>query len=363
MRKVTLDEVAAEAGVSKASASKALNGRKDVSEATRRRVLDACERLGYQRTSTRPAAARPAIAIIADDLSTTYALEVLRGASTAALQFGVDLLLSHTEFTDADRPDVLPLTDEWIGGLVARGGVGVITVTSPASEVLAKRLNSAGLAHVAIDPASTPGAGTTSIGATNWNGGVEATQHLVSLGHRRIAFVMGPENSVPSRERFEGYLSALRMNRILFDPTLVAGDAFSYENGLSVARRLLTYPADQRPTAIFACNDVVAIGVYEAARELGIRIPEDLSVIGFDDTDIARWASPALTTVHQPLFDMGSRAVRTILTMAKEGGRSVHGPIQLTTRLVARNSTGPAPALEEPDESIAPTAPAGVLAG
>ncbi len=354
MRKVTLDEVAAEAGVSKASASKALNGRKDVSEATRKRVLDACERLGYQRAPSKSVASRPTIALIADNLSTTYTLEILKGASTAALQLGVDLLLSHTEFSDADRPEVLPLTDEWIDGLVERGGVGVITVTSPASDALARRLSAARLAHVAIDPASTPGARTTSIGATNWNGGVEATQHLVSLGHRRIGFIMGPESSVPSRERFEGYLSALRMNSIPFEPTLVVGDAFSYENGLNAGRRLLTYSDDQRPTAIFACNDIVAIGAYEAARELGFRIPEDLSVIGFDDTDIARWASPALTTVRQPLGDMGARAVRTILTMAKEGERAVHGPIQLTTRLAARKSTAPPPSghLPESDSLI-----------
>lgn len=343
-QKVTLDAVAQLAGVSKASASKALNNRKDVSESTRRAVLDACAALGYQRTApAHPTAARPSIAIVADNLSTTYTLEILKGASTAALQLGADLLLSHTSFGTGEEPRIRPLDNRWISDFVEGGGIGIITVTSPSSTDLIARLQDAGLAHLAIDPASPTPIGTASIGATNWNGGVEATQHLIALGHSRIAFVKGPAYSVPGHERFEGYLSALRMNRIAFDPALVGGSEYSYENGLEVGRRLLSLPAPERPSAIFASNDVTAIGVYEAARELGLRIPEDLSVIGFDDTDLARWATPRLTSVHQPLGDMGAQAVRTVLLMSKDPGATAGSPIQLATRLVVRDSTAPAP--------------------
>lgn len=342
-RKVTLDEVAQLAGVSKASASKALNGRKDVSAQTRRRVLEAVDALGYRFRPARSEQARGCIAIVADNLSTTYTLEILKGASTAALQLEVALDLCHTFFDGADQPKILPLSDTWIERFVDRGGIGIVTVTSPSSEELIRRLKRAGLAHLAIDPASPPPSGTASIGATNWNGGVEATQHLIALGHRRIAFVKGPADSVPGHERFEGYLSALRMNRIPYDPDLVAGADYSYENGLESGRALLDRPAAERPSAIFASNDVTAIGVFEAARELGIRIPEELSVIGFDDTDLARWSTPSLTTVHQPLVEMGARAVRAILLMAREADEATSAPIQLTTRLVVRNSTAPAP--------------------
>ncbi|MCI6411818.1 LacI family DNA-binding transcriptional regulator [Schaalia hyovaginalis] len=343
MNKVTLDEVARRAGVSKASASKALNGRKDVSDETRSRVFDAAEALGYRSRTPRAQEASASIAIVADNLSTTYTLDILKGASIAALQLDIALDLSHTSFDGADRPKILPLTDQWVERFAERGGIGVITVTSPSSEELIRRLRRSGLAHLAIDPASPPPAGTASIGATNWNGGVEATQHLIALGHRRIAFVKGPEDSVPGHERFEGYLSALRMNRIPYEPNLVTGDEYSYENGLTAGRSLLSGPKRERPTAIFASNDVTAIGVFEAARELGIRIPEELSVIGFDDTDLARWTTPALTTVHQPLVEMGARAVRTVLLMTKEADGAASAPIQLTTRLVVRNSTAPAP--------------------
>ena len=337
--KVTLTQVAAAAGVSKASASKALNGRKDVSEDTRRRVFDAVERLGYDRRTARPSGTRPCIALVADNLSTTYTLNILKGASTAALEADADLFISHTAVDQDAAPGLVPLTDPWVQRALDRGCVGVITVTSPSDARLTQRLRAAGLAHVTIDPATPPPAGTASISATNWNGGVDATQHLVSLGHRRIAFVMGPHASVPCRERFEGYMSALRMNSIPFDAGLVDGDEFSYDNGLNVGRRLLALPPDQRPTAIFACNDVVAIGVYEAAREQSIRIPDDLSVVGFDDTDLAGWATPSLTTVRQPLVDMGARAVRTVLRIAAEGAAADQDPIQLTTQLVTRNST------------------------
>lgn len=347
--KVTLNDIAHAAGVSKATASKALNGRKDVSQATRERVLAACEELGYSRRHAAPSptagpgSQRPTIALVADNLETTYSLEVLKGASTAAMRLGADLLLFHSSFSEDERPDPEPLTRAWVDLIASRGAVGVITLTSPSSAELDRRLCTARLSHVAIDPASPPAPGSESIGATNWNGGVEATRHLLALGHSRIAYIDGPENSVPNHERREGYISALRMAGVEYRPDLVDGGAFSYENGRDAGRRLLGRSSDERPTAIFAANDVNAIGVYEAARQLGIRIPYDLSVIGFDDTDLARWATPRLTTVHQPLLEMGARAVSAILSTTNGDRALGAGPIELRTRLVVRDSTARAP--------------------
>lgn len=342
--KVTLGEVARAAGVSPSAASKALNGRPDVSETTRRLVLDACEKLGYSHRSPGPPPSDRTIALVADNIETTYTLEILKGAATAAMRLGTTLALFHLSYSDEERPEPEPLSAPWARRQKENGVVGVITVTTPTDATTVNGLGAAGLAHVAIDPATPPPPGTVSIGATNWNGGVAATQHLISLGHRRIAFVKGPTDSVPCHERFEGYMSALRMNGIRYEPGLVQGHDFSYENGLEVGRALLSMPPDLAPTAVFTANDTAAIGVYEAARELGIRIPEDLSVIGFDDTDIARWATPALTTVHQPLLEMGAQAVHAILSITNGEVSAPSGPIQLLTRLVERNSTASAPA-------------------
>ncbi|WP_165216891.1 substrate-binding domain-containing protein [Schaalia sp. ZJ1691] len=339
MNKVTLDDVAREAGVSKSAVSKALNERADVSQSTRERVLDACARLGYRRSTSPRNQGSPMIAFVADDLYTTYTLKVLKGATTEAQRGGATITLAHGQADELTAPTNTPLSDTWISRIAAMGFAGVITLTSRITEEIAETFRQSGLHHVSIDPALPSPTGTTSIGATNWNGAVAATQHLVDCGHRRIGFIKGPPDSVPSNERYEGYQSALRMNNIEIDLRLVGGNEYSYDNGRTVATHLMTLPPKIRPSAIFACNDVTALGVYEAARELGLRVPEDLSVIGFDDTDLAQWATPGLTTVHQPLLEMGARAVRHLLTLNSDQSEATSSPIQLTTQLILRDST------------------------
>ncbi|WP_026459828.1 LacI family DNA-binding transcriptional regulator [Schaalia suimastitidis] len=343
-QKITLALVAEVAGVSKASASKALNNRKDVSADTRRRVQEACQRLGYQPTTMRTPT-HPRIALVADNLSTSYTLEVLKGATTEAMRRNIALYLSHTSIDASDLPEGHhPLSKEWITQIKAEGYLGLITLTSRLEDAFVSHLRRAGLPHVAIDPASTPPLGTASIGATNWNGGREATQHLIDLGHRKIAFIHGPHTSVPARERHEGYLSAMRGNHLNVDPAWIVGHDFSYEGGYRAGLDLLDLPEAVRPTAVFASNDMAAFGVYEAARERGIHIPHDLSVVGFDDTDMALWATPRLTTVHQPLLNMGAAAVSTLIDLGGNSPATPSHPVQLSTHLVVRDSSAAAPA-------------------
>ena len=147
---------------------------------------------------------------------------------------------------------------------------------------------------------------------------------------------------MPGGERLQGYLSALTMGHLPHDQQLIAGHGFGHEDGLLAGRELLSLPADLRPTAIFAASDFLALGVYAAAREHGLRVPDDISVVGFDDTTMAPLATPALTTVRQPLEDMGSSAVRTVLDL--EADRPATGPIRITTSLTIRESTAPPPA-------------------
>lgn len=340
-KRATLDDIAQAAGVSTGTVSKALNNRSDIAPDTRERVLQAARSLGYSKSTTAPPHV-PLISFVTDTLASTYTLEILKGASAEAIRQGISLAVSYSHLSQEYlATSLIPLSQPWIDKVAAEKHLGVITVTSPVSNELTQRLRLAHLPHIAIDPSTQPPAGTLSIGATNWNGGRDATQHLIDLGHQRIAFIRGGEHSVPSAERLEGYLSALRSNGIHVNDALITGDGFTCEHGLRYGRELLQLPEHVRPTAIFAANDSIAIGVYQAARECGLSIPGDLSVVGFDDSDSSRWASPSLTTVHQPLFEMGARSILSLLNLQADSPSGPISPIRLTTHLVRRESTAP----------------------
>jgi LacI family transcriptional regulator len=192
-----------------------------------------------------------------------------------------------------------------------------------------------------IDPMNVPSPEVVSVGSTNFRGGRAAAAHLVELGHTRIAFLGGTAAAECNQARLQGFKSALEAVDLPVPGEYVhaAGD-FMYENGLDGAPRLLDLPT--RPTAIFAASDELARGVIEAARARGISVPGDLSVVGFDDTEIARLASPPLTTVRQPLQDMGAVAIRTALRLAM-GERIDSDHVELATELVVRASTSAPP--------------------
>ena len=334
--KLRLEEVAKRAGVSRATASKALNRRGDVSAATRERVLAAAKELGYRRTEPNEGSL-PLIAWVADNLTTTYTLDILRGSASTAQEAGVGLV---TQYTARQPGDVQPLSHEWFESISGREWLGAVVVTSRLSHAQLDRIRDLHQPVVAIDPDNAVPADLPSIGATNWNGGVEATQHLVDLGHRRIGFVRGTEGSVPAVERMQGYISALSMNDLLQDPRLIAGSDFTYEEGVRAGLELLSLDKQIRPSALFVSSDLMALGVYSAARQLGLSIPDDVSIVGFDDSLLAGLATPGLTTVRQPLHDMGAAAVRTLIDL-RAGRRVTAGPIRLATNLVLRGSTAP----------------------
>jgi LacI family transcriptional regulator len=176
------------------------------------------------------------------------------------------------------------------------------------------------------------------VGATNFTGGVTAAEHLLSLGHRRIAHAGGPQSFDCSHARLAGYSSALRQAGIELDESLITHSTFSYDAGRRAARDLLD--RSDRPTAIFAASDEIALGMMEEARRRSIRIPQDLSVVGFDDTFLASRSVPPLTTVAQPLLEMGRVAARSLAQMISNDVVSTRH-IELATRLVIRDSTAP----------------------
>ncbi|MQY22218.1 LacI family DNA-binding transcriptional regulator [Nocardia macrotermitis] len=335
-RQVTLATVADIAGVSLATVSKVVNGRADVANTTRARVEGVLQESGYvPQRGRRVAEPARTIDAVFDCLDSPYELEVIRGVTEAAAELAVDVVVSRVR--DADRGGPLTPQDQWAQRLKSNGRAGLIVVTSELTPAQVEAFARAGLSLVVIDPLNSPRTEVTSVGATNWTGGVAAAEHLLSLGHRRIGFVGGPTQSVPGQARLHGYRAALEGAGVAYDPALVLhGGAFDYPAGVEMGGRLLDL-ADP-PTAVFGASDTTALGVIEAARRRGLRVPDDLSVIGFDDTVLARLATPALTAIRQPLRDMGRVAVRTLLKLIDREPLDSHH-VELATQLVVRDST------------------------
>jgi DNA-binding LacI/PurR family transcriptional regulator len=329
-RTVTVAQVAARAGVSVPTVSKVINGRADVAPETRRRIETAIRDAGYQRPQAASRRA-PLLEVIFHELESEWALEIIRGVERVAGQHDLALVLSEMQGRRTPGRG-------WIEGVLARRPAGVIAVFSDLSNALRDQLRSRGIPLVVVDPTGEPLHDTPSVGATNWNGGLTATLHLLGLGHRRIGVIGGPEWILCSRARLDGYRAAMDQAGVAVDPRLVSHGRFHVGEGIEKGRALLRLP--DRPTAIFAGNDLQALGVYQAARELRLHIPEDLSVVGFDDLPVARWVGPPLTTIRQPLVDMAIAAAELVLRMA-DGESPAQPRIELATELVIRESTAP----------------------
>jgi LacI family transcriptional regulator len=214
----------------------------------------------------------------------------------------------------------------------------VILVQAELAAEQRNQLESRSIPFVLVDTAGDNVPGVPTVGSANWAGGLAATRHLLALGHRRIAMISGPSDVLCSRARVDGYRSALEEAGIEVDPTLVRYGDFYVGGGYDHGRSLLELP--DPPTAVFAGSDYQALGVLRAARELGLRVPDDLSVVGYDDLPVAEWIAPALTTVDQPLAEMAATATRMVLGLARgEAPSSLR--IDLATELVVRESTAP----------------------
>ena len=328
-RRVTINTIALEAGVSVPTVSRVLNGRSDVSPSTRERVEHLLQVHGYRRRVSRQSGRVNLIDLVFNDLDSPWAVELIRGVEDVTHAAGVGTVVSAVHRRSA-------ATKLWLQNLRARTSDGVIFVTSDLTPPVYSELHRLGIPVVVVDPAGVADADVPTIGATNWAGGRCATEHLVSLGHRRIALIAGPKHLLCSRARLDGYRAALEAAGLPVDERLVQQGDFMHESGFAAAGALLDLP--EPPTAIFASSDTMALGAYEAARRRGLRVPDDLSVIGFDDLPEARWSSPPLTTIRQPLAEMGVLAARTALRLAQ--GERIETPrVELATDLVVRHST------------------------
>ncbi|ATO12700.1 LacI family transcriptional regulator [Micromonospora sp. WMMA2032] len=331
--KVTIATIARLAGVSVPTVSRVVNGRSDVSPQTRERIEQLLARHGYRRRPPSMRASSGLIDLVFNDLDSPWAVEIIRGVEDVAHAAGIGTVVSaiHRRTSSARQ---------WLHNLRVRSTEGVIFVTSTLEAPLQAELSRLNLPVVIVDPAGVPPQEAPAIGATNWVGSLRATEYLLGLGHRRIGFIGGPAHLMCSRARLDGYRAALEAAGLGVDDELIRPGNFYHEAGFTGGERLLALP--DPPTAIFAASDQMALGAYEAVRRRGLRVPDDVSVVGFDDLPEARWCSPPLTTVRQPLAEMGMLAARTVLRLAR-GERTESRRVELTTELVVRDSAARPP--------------------
>lgn len=330
-QRVTLKEIAAQTGVSMTTISKVLNGAADVSSTTRELVEEHLRKSGYRRRKSRKR--REYIEVVLHELEGEWALVIIEGVREAAAEVGLAISLSVSG--DRYAPD-----GDWLDSVVRRGPTGIILLFAGIPAEGREKLAARGIPFVIIDPAGDPAPGIPAVGSANWAGGVEATRHLIELGHRRIAAIAGPDDVMSSLARLDGYRSAMMSAGIPVRPQWTRFGEFDRASGERHADVLLDL--DDPPTAIFAGSDIQALGVLHAAAARGVSVPAQLSVVGFDDLAVAELASPRLTTIHQPLREMAEQATRLLLQLLEDRKPEVTR-VELATSLVVRDSTAPVP--------------------
>ncbi|RIJ52361.1 LacI family transcriptional regulator [Clavibacter lycopersici] len=331
-RRATIHDVAAAAGVSVSTVSKAVNGRYGISAETSRRVMEVVERLGYESSlvaSSMRSHRTGVIGVLVADFE-PFSAEILKGVGAALRKSRYDLLAysgsRQVDGTGWERRSLSRLSGTLIDGAI----MVTPTVVTAQTEIPV----------VSIDPHTGP-ADLPSVESDSLGGALQATRHLIELGHRRIGFLAGRPDLRSASLREAGYRRALQDAGIAFDPVLVRAGLFLTAAAREPARALLSMP--DRPTAIFAANDLSGIAILQVAAELGIRVPEDLSVIGFDDIPEASQMTPPLTTIRQPMQRLGTTAVDLLMSLMA-GTEPDAMRVQLPTRLVRRATTGPPPA-------------------
>lgn len=327
-RRATLATIGQEASVSMSTVSKVLNGRAGVSAETRALVEELLDRHGYKPRGE-STAWEPFLEVVMSEVDSQWSVEIIRGAQSVAQEHGLSLILTQSGDRHAPGPD-------WIDGVLRRRPYGVVLVLSSLSQQLQRQLRTRGIPFVLVDPSGEPSVDVPAVGAANFDGGLLAGRHLIELGHTRIGVVGGPDHVMSARARIAGFRAALESAGIPFRDELVEPGDYHSESGARAAEKMLSLP--EPPTAIFALNDLTAFGVYQAARKLGISVPDQLSVLGFDDVQGAEWAGPPLTTVRQPLTKMAEEAVRMLIRIRnREPDLSLR--LDLATTLVVRDST------------------------
>ncbi|HUN07676.1 MAG TPA: LacI family DNA-binding transcriptional regulator [Aggregatilineales bacterium] len=330
---VTIVDVAKAAGVSYSTVSRVFSGYEFVNEETRERVVEAANKLGYVvnlQARSLAGGRSNIVGLLAPGLDNGYITEIVSGIDQELAQHGLDLMLYTTHrYPGKEAFYVKTIANGLVDGLILL----VPLVTTNYIQALPRQ----DFPYVLIDQTNST-SNSPSVDATNWQGAYDATTYLIKLGHRRIGFITGYLELSSATERLDGYRAALQHHRIPLDENLTVMGDYLTTGGYAGAQKLLNLA--ERPSAIFASNDLEAIGVMNAAHQRGLRIPGDISIIGFDDIPQASLVYPRLTTVRQPLVQIGQVAVRLLLeridTPEKDARR-----VTLSTELVIRESCAP----------------------
>ncbi len=302
------------------------------------RVLEVIEKLNYtpNRQARGLAASRSYLLGLIYDLPTLFIADIQKGMLNVCEEAGYEVVV-HACHVESDH------LIEDVTRFVKRAHLDGVAILPPVSDIeeLADSLDKMDCRYVRF---------SSKLGGEPWKQVVtdympaimDMTNHLVSLGHRDIAFISGPESHVSSRKRYEVFIQALNNHGIELPGNMMATGAFTYESGVTAAKKLLSQKS--RPTAIFAANDEMAFGVMNVANQMGIRIPDDLSVVGFDGTPFSTFVIPSLSTIIRQTDEMANLGTKKLLALIEEGPDAAHGfETMVSPRFVPRESTGPAP--------------------
>lgn len=327
----TIYDIARIAGVSTATVSKVFNKTGNISEKTRRRIMEICEELDYQPNVLASALTGKntySLGLLIPDMVNPFFAELARNVEDRAQELGFNLIICNT---DNDMTKEV----KYIQLLRQKSVDGIIVATGVRNDEILKELIDQHV-PVALVAREMSVLSTSTVLVDDFAGGYNATSHLIELGHRHIAVIAESMSVSSSKERVRGYRHALQEAGLPFDENLVLTSDFSIVAGRMTALSLLS--REDRPSALFACNDLLAIGAIQAAKELNIRVPDELSIVGFDNTILASITDPPMTTVAQPIRAMGHRVVDLIIGEINES-LTVKQRIVLLPELIIRRST------------------------
>src|SRR5271166_2617302 len=335
---VTMRQIAERAGVSIGTVSHVINETAKVRLKLRERVIEAIRNMGYQPSALAQGLRKNRtnmLGMVIPDITNPFFPGVVRGVEDVAYKRSFRVILCNAD-NDPSKEEsyVRELRSYKIAGLL------IIPAAGPGIKAHLRAYGSAAVPVVCIDRVPDGWKGDAVLVA-NAEGAYLATRHLIQMGHKRLAVIAGPLGLTNAAERLKGFTRALNEARIEIEPEFVQEARFDTTSGYQAALRLLRMLP--RPTAIFACNDLMAFGVLQAARELSLRCPEDLSIAGFDSLEFTKFTDPSLTSVYQPGYQLGATAAR-LLFQRVDGLRSAPKKVLLPTELKKRDSVGPPPA-------------------
>jgi DNA-binding LacI/PurR family transcriptional regulator len=332
---MNIREVAKRAGVSTATVSRVVNGTAPVDASTEKRVRAAIQGTGYFPNSharTLGTGKSHIYGLIISDIENPFFPEIVKCFERLAVERGYEVLITNTDY-QAARMEMC------VRRMVERKVDGVAIMTSEMDPHLIQTLSGRGIPIVFLDT-GTVGPGISNITLDYESGVDRAMEHLTSLGHRRIAFIRGPANLPSATIRYEAFLAALRRKNVEFSEELIRMANHRFEGGFAAMQELLALP--ERPTAVLASNDLTAIGAMSAAYEAGLRVPQDLSVVGFDDIALSSFMPPPLTTIRLSRAEIAGFAF-TSLYAASQLGKTEGVTHHVRAELVIRKSTAPVP--------------------